>query len=130
MAKGLLVLLMGLVLLGAAPTDVAAQENYGAVGLDPSSGQVAFITSQPSADAALTALKALCQENNVDCRDTNSFHDQCAALARSSDDHTYGLSIHDTRVMAQERAVATCQSNGGSGCNVHDTYCAPADLDE
>ncbi|WP_162408976.1 DUF4189 domain-containing protein [Acuticoccus sediminis] len=117
---------------GAVANDTASTR-YGAVGLDPKSLFVGFVTGVANADDALARLEVTCDAAGATCTEAHAFHDQCAALARaasSSATDALGLSVHDTRAAAQQGALAECQKNGGEGCNIHDTYCAPADLDE
>lgn len=119
-----------IVLAGLFCGPALADGPYGAVALDPKTGFVAFSDSANTADEAMATAMSLCEKNGANCTESHGVHNGCAALARSSDDETYGISIHDTRQAAQDGAIKACADNGGSGCNIHDTYCSPKGLDE
>ncbi|UOM35611.1 DUF4189 domain-containing protein [Acuticoccus sp. I52.16.1] len=122
-----------LVALGAvlpATTAAADDNSYGAVGVDPHNASVVFITEKASRNQAMDAVQALCQEHNMTCEVTKPFHDGCASLARSTDGSTYGLGFEATPASSQTTALDECTKEGGTGCNIHDTYCSPANLGE
>ena len=119
-----------LTVFAAAGIAVADDGAYGAVALDSKTGFVAFAYGMDTEDEALDKVKAECASQNASCDTTAPVHNACVSLARSGDDKAYGISVHATRAESQERAVAECSSNGGTGCNVHDTYCSPEGLDQ
>ena len=113
-----------------AAAAIAQDGAYGAFAIDSKTGFVAFAYGMGSEDEALDKVKAECASQNANCDTSAPVHNACVALARSANDTAYGLSVHDTRAEAQERAIASCSDNGGTGCNVHDTYCSPEGLDQ
>jgi len=117
-------------LLSSGVSAVADDGVFGAVALDPKSGFVAFADAAMTRAAALAEVSAECSAHGADCSESHAFQNACASLARSSDDKAYGISVHDTRAASQEGAVKACADNGGSGCNIHDTYCSPEGLDQ
>ncbi|MBJ3774236.1 DUF4189 domain-containing protein [Acuticoccus mangrovi] len=116
-----------LAVAGAATGAHAAE--YVAVAGDKATGTFGFVSGAPSKQDAEEAATAECAKDSDNCEGIAVFDHGCVSLARSADDKTYGLYLSKSRAGAQQGAVKECSESGGSGCNVHDTYCAPTDLD-
>ncbi len=108
----------------------AADGAHGAVGVATKTGFVAFVTGKATQEEALAEVEGICTGEGQTCDATKTYENQCAALARSQDDDTYGVGIEDTPAQAQATALTECTDHEGVGCNIHDTYCSPRSLND
>lgn len=102
----------------------ADDDTFIAAAYSKHNGTVGFAEATSEADAKSKAI-AECEKGASDCAVMVSGSDMCISLARSADGKSLGLGGSGTRAGSQDEAMKECAVDGATGCNIHDTYCAP-----
>src|SRR5215813_10440705 len=94
---------------------------YGAIAYGTQSGAVGWSYDFDDAPSAENEALSNCRDHGDDCQVVVDFWNTCAAVAASGDIVRYGLG--DTEDEAQGDAVATCEKDGGTQCEVQAWSC-------
>ncbi|WP_244629721.1 DUF4189 domain-containing protein [Martelella limonii] len=113
---------------GSVPALAFAQSNV-AVAYSDSTQDVGF-AEEDSESAASDKAMAECGKGGAsDCSIAFSGSDMCVSLARATSKPAFGIGAGSSRQSSQDEALAKCAEGGAEGCNIHDTYCAPSNLE-
>ena len=94
---------------------------YGSIAYGQESGAVGWAFDFEDAPSAENEALKNCRANGNDCQVVVDFWNTCAAVAADGATVAYGLG--DNRGQAERGAVASCQEDGGSNCEVRAWSC-------
>ncbi|MDR3375979.1 MAG: DUF4189 domain-containing protein [Ancalomicrobiaceae bacterium] len=85
----------------------------------------AYGTAWNYTNAADARKKALdnCRQKGKNCKIVAEEAGQCGALAIGSTDNAWGWSKGETRRVAAQSALDTCNKYSGADCEVQDSFC-------
>ncbi|MEW5423373.1 DUF4189 domain-containing protein [Amorphus sp. 3PC139-8] len=115
-----------LVMPGAA---IAADSDFVAAVYSKSTGNVAFAEGDSDMSVREKAMSECKSSGASDCELAFAGTNMCISLARSADEKSLGIGAGSSKSKAQDEAIKQCGDDGAVGCNLHDTYCGPTDLD-
>lgn len=94
-------------LIVAAPAAAFADDSFGAIAYSPATGEIGWVKNDKEKDDAEQGAMAKCAEKGAtDCKLTNTFKNNCAAIAMG--DNGWGSNWDSTTTAAETKTLATC----------------------
>ncbi len=112
----------------ALPAAAFAGSNV-AVAYSSSTQDVGFAEADSESAASDKAMSECGKGGAGDCEIAFSGADMCVSLARATSRAAMGIGAGSSRQASQDEAMVKCAEGGAEGCNIHDTYCAPSNLE-
>jgi hypothetical protein len=97
------------------------KKTYGAIAYGRESGAYGYAYDFSDPQSAENEAMSTCTVNGNDCRVVVDFWNTCAAIA--ADGNIVGYGLDDNESVAQDQALAACEKDGGSQCEVKAWSC-------
>lgn len=121
-------LVLALCALLALPAAASADE-YVASAYSARTGDVSFSVGATKEAVERGAMETCRESGADDCKGAYVGTDMCISLARSADRQAFGLAAEPSREASQAEALGQCEKQGGTGCSIHETHCAPSSME-